>query len=759
MLAAHIVRNGCALICLLTCGCQSANWQMLRLWPTAAEDSAEGKTQIKAGGDAPEDRKAPESSAPTADNTATKQPIAALPLPGLPDDRWVMNVRPMAPGKQEPAWRWHHPALDATFALPESRRPELATCLNNANPVVAANAAILIGRWGSDACIEALAAAAQNVNLKLPLRQAAIETLGSLPSEAAVSKVDVLLGKPATSPTDTSALSAISELYAELLAARAKHVDPSQDERFRNAARSKATIVRQETAAAFARSETPLGEATPRELFDLCEDTDTRVRVAALTAIAKHRPPNAAEVLTRATHDYDLNVRIAAISALGELGNKAARQSLDKLRQDPSEIARAAAIGALAAVGADAAILAAATDRSPQVRQAVAESLKEWKGEAETVGREAEALAKELVQDASTEVQRRAVESLRDWPLEQAGPALLLAMEKGGFLTRKLAAEQLAERWQPAAGFTASAKADRRAEQIAELQASWQKQFGSLDQQIVRAAATEAVKTIGLSDEQLAALDKTLEQLASDDERLRRAAASELVTLLNRQRLSELALNRLSALVESETDPIVWQAVLTAIADDPRATATRLAYIAVANASSEVRRRACRHLELHPSRDHLEVLLPMFDDENLTVAIAAVRAIGAAGVSDPKPLVRLLNRQDRQLRLASAIALAQSQFDTGLAAIERLSHETDLEIRRAATVAMGEIGDAQFLPRLMILIDDRRDIQLAALSSLTAIAGKDFSRDDGVTVLPDEQVRRWKQWYAERTGTMQSAGD
>jgi hypothetical protein len=103
--------------------------------------------------------------------------------------------------------------------------------------------------------------------------------------------------------------------------------------------------------------------------------------------------------------------------------------------------------------------------------------------------------------------------------------------------------------------------------------------------------------------------------------------------------------------------------------------------------------------------------------------------------------------------LASAIALADSKFDAGLAAIERLSLETDLEIRRAATVAMGELRDDVFLPRLMELINDRRDIQIAAMTSLAAIAGKDVAHQEGAALLPDEQVRCWERWYAERANS------
>lgn len=807
--------SSCVAISLLMCGCQSAQWQALGSWLLAPPDpsTTDGTATDTPVSDAATKAPTPEAKSSTSLATSgqTDQPLSALPVPALTDDRWVMNVRPMVPGKQEPAWRWHHHALDPTLALSAARRPDVTPGLTNPNPVVVANAAILLGRWGNSEAVDKLVAAAQNVNLRTPLRQAAIETLGSLKSPEAIAAVDTLLGGADLQVTASDALTLIPDLHAELLAARAQHVAPAEDIRFAAAMHSKSALVRQEAAAAFARSKVPAGKATPAALIDLCSDTDTRVRVAALTALAVHHPPQAAETLTRATHDYDLNVRIAAIAALGELGSKAAKQSLDKLRNDPSEIARAAAIGALAAIGADAALISAATDQSPRVRQAVAESLKRMQEDAKALSHETQELARTLVQDVSSEVQREAVASLQQWPLDHAGPVLFLAMEKGSFLTRKLAAEQLSERWKPAASFVANATTERRAEQLAELRTQWERQFGTLDEQVVRAAATEVVEAIGLTDAQLALVDqvlkqladpalpdqvraravrslaelgpelvaalehrtteelrmlppelytvvlpevsplfKSLEQLTSPDLRLRRAAANELATQFKGQRVSELALQRLAVLVENESDPLIWQSVMAAIADDPRATAKRLAYIAVANTSSEVRRRACRYLESHPDRKHLEVLLPMLTDGDATVAIAAVHAIGAAGVEDPAPLIQLLNGSDRQLRLEAAIALAESQFDAGLAAIERLTHEGDLEIRRAATVAMGRIRSDEFLPRLIELIDDRRDVQIAAMASLAAIAGQDVGMQSGQTPLPDEQVRLWKRWYAER---------
>ena len=717
-------------------GCQSTRW------PFMPPESASQEAEVPPA--EPAQRAQEIADSPNRDSA--EQPADAAQVPGLADDRWVMHVLP-ASATIQPDVRWHHLTLDSSLAASPSRRPDLSPSLANPNPVVAANAAIVIGRWSDGDPVAELTTAIRNESLKLPLRLASIETLGMMASEGAKRAIAEILAETDREATGSQPLTAIPEIHAELLCAHSRHVDVVADAQFTTALRSPSALIRREAAMAWARHPTPALESTPIELLDLCGDSDTRVRAAAIQAAAVHRHSRAVEYLSRGTRDFDITVRIAAIRALGEIGSEQARLTLDKLRKDPSEIARAATIGALAALGADEAVIAAATDRSARVRQAVAESLKELKSDAKLIEQDSNALARQLVQDTSSEVQRRAIESLREWPLEQAGPPLLLAMEQGTYLARKLAAAQLAQRWPAAAGFYHDATADRRVEQLAELRKAWEREFGTVEQQVVQAAATEVVRAMGITEEQIA----VIERLSSSDPRDCRAAIAELVQKLDGQPLSDAALDRLAQTVQGITDPLVWQAVLDLLSNDPRQVALQLAYVAVANASSEVRRRACEYLQSHADKQHLEVLTPMLEDPNGTVVIAAVRAIGAAGVGDPQPLLRLLNAPDRQLRLEAAMVLARSKVEAGFAAIERLGRETDLEIRRAATVAMGEIGDPVFLPALMQLIEDRRDIQLAAMTSLARIAGHDVAEDQESPLLPDEKVRRWKQWYGQRS--------
>jgi HEAT repeat protein len=757
---------------------------------------------------------AAEESDKATDSVDTAVTPPASPIPdNLADDRWVMTVRPLVPGVNEPATRWRHPALDALLAAPPNRRPEIQSALTSEKPALAANAAIVLGRWQQQDTSVELARCIRNESLKLPQRQAAIETLAILNTPAASQTlVELLSREDQAADAPLTLLVDVPELFSELLYARSQYVHPREEIELEQAFTSRSPIVRAEAAAAWARATPPLKEQTPSRLVDMCTDSDTRVRLAAIRAVAVQRHPRAGEVLDRATRDFDMNVRMAAITALGEMGTQSARQVLDKLRRDPSEVARAAAVGALAAAGANEVVLAAAKDESYRVRQAVANSLDDLKADAKDLGNAYQSLAQQLVRDTSLEVQRSAVASLRAWPLEQAGPALLLAMSEGGYSTRKLAAESLADRWEPAREFYVDGTADNRAKQLTQLRGLWEQEFGTLEDYALRAAGNQLAAAVGVSPEQLKQIELALSQLADSDvtgrvraeaieilqglgpelaatledwshDQLRRlppevyesvlpkihpafaalgklseasstSRRSVLVQLrkeLADQKLPKAALARLVMLMEAETDPLVWQAALGLVASDPREIALRLAYMAVANASSEVRRRACENMQHCPAREHTSVLLPMLQDPNVQVAMTAVRAMGAAGIEDPAPLVALLGTPDHQLRLELAVALARSEVEQGIAALERLAREADSDIRRSAAQAMGELQNPVFVPTLLALLDDRHDVQNAALASLARVTGHNIQQGDELSVLPDEKCRRWKAWHKEHS--------
>ena len=293
------------------------------------------------------------------------------------------------------------------------------------------------------------------------------------------------------------------------------------------------------------------------------------------------------------------------------------------------------------------------------------------------------AVAAKLLDDHSAEVQRKTVAALAKWPLEQAGPLLLAAMSKTAFLTRKTAAEQLASRWPPAGEFSAEGPPPRRQEILDKLQIAFGQQFNPIDQQALRRALANSQPPAKVTPEQLARVEELLAQqdwrglrefgpglpealeklaldrrqvlpeivyrqvlpqiqpvfevlvrLAADDVAQRRRAAAELAALAQKQPLLRLAMARLSQQAAAEPDTLVWQSLLTAIADDPSEPAARLACAAISHPAEDVRRRACLYLTAHPSPDHASVLLPALQDQSQAVVL------GASGAGRRRPAGR-----------------------------------------------------------------------------------------------------------------------
>jgi HEAT repeat protein len=199
----------------------------------------------------------------------------------------------------------------------------------------------------------------------------------------------------------------------------------------------------------------------------------------------------------------------------------------------------------------------------------------------------------------------------------------------------------------------------------------------------------------------------------------------------------------------SEVDPVVWQQVLRATQSDARQAAEQLAYLAIGHASADVRRLACEYLVEHAAPRHAAVLVPMLKDPNSSVLVAAVRAIGQGkSIDDPRPLVELLLTPDRLVRAEAALALAHLQVAEGAAAIERLALETDIHVRQRIATGLGELKNPSFVPTLILMLDDRPEVQRLAIRSLTQIVGSDVGAGESSKPAPlDQQIERWRRWH------------
>lgn len=695
--------------------------------------------------------------------------------------------------------RWRYPDLDDLVAGPEARRPDLRAALGDRDAIVATNAAIGLARLGDASGNRQLAEGVRTSKLKLPIRLAAAEALGRIAEPSPVESLQGLIdqyGRRGDSGQDDST-HPIPELHAELIRGLAQHVDPADDPRFLEALRSPAAGVRREALRAWSAGR---HGTLPVEAVDLRADPDPRVRAVALACLARRHHAEAQQHLIVALDDCDLQVRIAAVAALGTLGGSEARQALEPLLDDPGELIRAGAVAALAASGARQAVLEAAGDKSWRVRLEVARALAHHPQPA------AAAMAGQLIEDPSSAVRRETIASVAGWPREQAGPILLAALDKAGYATRKKAAEQLAAFWPPAAEFPVDGPAERRAEVLARAgpevlaavavepsMPSVSPQTIAYVEGLVRALSDPGVpeparrqsiallRTLG--PELVAALEqlavdrgvglpealyrdvlpecapifRVLDGLASEDVAVRRRAAQELAKLAQHHPMGRLAAARLASLALAETDQLVWQSVLDAIAEESGEPTSRLACAAIRHPSPEVRRRACEHLAAHWGfdRDHTTVLLQTLQDENPLVVRAAVRALAAPGrIDDTEPIKRLLLTTDDLVRLEAATALCRLGDPSGPAALERLSYSGNDAVRREVAVAMGEIADPSFTPSLVRLLDDQHGIRTAALDALPKVVGHDLAE----TVSPSsasraEQIEIWKRWYRHEQDT------
>jgi HEAT repeat protein len=697
---------------------------------------------------------------PHDEPSAARPAAVELPPPAeLADDGWA----PAATTDDAPAptYHWQHAALRNLMAQPPEDRPDLAQLLTNDDPVTVTNAAILLARAGDDTVDRCLTESVRNEHLRLPQRRAAIEAIAGQDGAVAGPALAELLDDYSQPNADGYA----PELHADLLRGLARHVDASANRYFAEALISRNAEVRQAGLYAYTISRTGV---LPEHALELRKDTNPRVRGAALACLAARRHPQALEFAEAALADFHLDVRLAAVRALGELGEPQAKTDLQRLLIHEPEMIRAGAILALSAAGDDVTVFASANDPSWQVRRSVAQSLMHFPTQRGTT------IARQLLADRSAEVRRAVIDSVAGWPLGQSGPVLLTAMHEAPFATRKQAAEQLARRWPPALEFNSDGPPESRAEQLNALSENWQRtqlagEPWAVPMPAVRGTSLEVATAAQPSPTALAAnhavlnsADPRIElfnQLVAEDVQARRTAAHQLADNAGKTPFDASTVAQLTEIAMAETDSLVWRDLLRATKDDTSATAVRMAYVGASHAAADVRRLACGHLAMHPDPAHATVLLRLLDDPNRTVALSAVEALGAAGmVTDPAPLERLLTNDDAVLRVAAARTLAINGFASGPAALTRMAGDADVETRRQAVCAMGQLRDIAFLDALVGRLDDDLSVRVAAVASLEQIVGRDVNVGDGQTPPPlANQVQGWKQWWAEQPGRAEQA--
>ena len=436
---------------------------------------------------------------------------------------------------------------------------------------------------------------------------------------------------------------------------------------------------------------------------------------------------------------------------------------------------RAEAVAAIAAHGTQAAVLAAARDPSWRVRLKVAVAL----GGFANADHAKPPWRRMLNDPGAAEVERQVVRSLAAWPLgdrradSHRRPCLEHAVS-----VRKLAAEQLASRWQgPSPGaFPCEAPPARRAEALAELRARYQREYGagntgfsrnaessppghplagrgttSADDDRVAQliAAGDFAALTALGQDVVGALERlavarnltlpepvfhdvlpryspafaALDRMHGGELKQRRQAAEDFSATARIHPPGSLATARLCALVTTETDPVVWIRALEAIDNDASEPAVRMARLALSQNAGEVRRKACEFLASHPDAAHEAFLLPLLNDREQAVVLAAIRALGAAGrMTNTAALKNELAASAEDVQLAAAIALPRLRDPAGDDAIRRLSYPATSAFEGVLAQDLGDLGDERFISILVRLLDDSKaTVSHAALASLSHV--------------------------------------
>lgn len=400
-------------------------------------------------------------------DSAPQKPLDLGPAAALGQDRWyrLHHAHDLSPRSGR---RWRNEPIEQMVALPDDQRPDVTPWLKDPRPIVRTNAAITLAWLGSADGRELLVKAVRDSHLRLEQRRAAAEALADLaalpPGDHDESPALDDLRKLLDEFGDTSAAHYLPELHAELIDGLARYVDPALDERFVVALRSPGIETRLLALSAWTQDGVP---KLPAAAADLRADPHNRVRATALAALVARQHPQAVTYVRAALADFDVEVRMAAIAALGTLADAESRTALADAMNNDSELIRAAVVEALNRAGDGKTLRQAAGDKSWRVRAAVAAA----------IGRHHEPedarLARELLADRSLEVQKSMLAALTSWPLEQAAPLLLETVETGAYLPRKLAAEQLAQRWQPARELSPDLPTERRLAMVGELKRQW----------------------------------------------------------------------------------------------------------------------------------------------------------------------------------------------------------------------------------------------------------------------------------------------
>jgi len=552
----------------------------------------------------------------------------------------------------------------------------------------------------------------------------------------------------------------------------------------------------------------------PTDIMQVRWDSDSVMRWNFGYWVALVRHPDAEAILIAQLKDADSLVQNKAIEHLGILGTEKALEILQEQTKRPQESARIAAILGLTPWGAHY-LAPLKDDSSASVRRTVAEGL------SRTASPEAALILRSLINDRSSAVQLTVIQSISQWPDELAIPLLLEAIQEGAYKTRRKSVIALIDRTGSGGSISIEApKAERiaavrelvRTEQLpagfwdqlmqqglqntsevnqsrlAEIQAYFQEvlnqsststEYHHAYQELANISPTE----IGVLEkliletsieipneiytELLPQLDSNyiaLNQLTSSHISDRRKAAQQLLINSQNVSLSPTIVKRLRKLMTHEQDRLVWRIVMSAIAKDNYDATAQLALLAINHNWPDIRILGCEYFGTYGLPEYAVWLLPLLNDKNDSVRLAAINAIGhchnpiaIAGAfnsspdQSPGPSLRaLMTHSNQRIRFETVAALSRLGDVEGMQEMVRLSTDKLNSTRLDAVREMGDSGQTRFVePLIKLAWTERNHVTLKEiLSSLEKLVpNSEQPANLNPQINHSEQAKIWMNWW------------
>lgn len=503
----------------------------------------------------------------------------------------------------------------------------------------------------------------------------------------------------------------------------------------------------------------------PENMMQVRWDSDPTMRWNfGFWAVLVHHP-DAITILTSQLRDADLKVQNKAIEFMGILGTETALELLKQQSKRLQESSRISAAIGLTPWGAHH-LAPLISDKSSSVRRAVA------KGLGQTDSPEAALLLRSLMRDRSSEVQLAVVQSISHWPDELAIPLLLEGIQEGVYKTRRDSVLQLTDRIGSSGAISIEAPRAERIVAVRELMQTEKLPGGLWDQLIKqglqdpreqdkrRIAEIQSYfqeilnhprqsaeyhqayqELLSISAEELSILEKlvletsvqipneiysdllprldpsylALNQLASVHLSDRRKAAQQLLQNSQHVSLSPIIVKRLRKIMAQEQDRLVWRIVMSSIAKDNYEEAAQLALLAINHNWPDIRILGCEYFGTYGLPQYAIWLLPLLNDKNESVQLAAINAIGQChnpiaitGVQNTSPehgpgpsLRSLLTHSNQRIRFQTVVALSRLGDVQGMQELVRLSNHTLISMRTDAIREMGNSRQTRFVEPLI----------------------------------------------------------